>query len=293
MPFHAVDLNQDVLSKLQAQEQFPQVQEQKQEKVKIVKGTIQWQVSLALEMMKDWKTPVIDVSKLPQYASNWPVTKEQITISKISAETFQDISKLSPKAQEEFIAIYNEFQKNNPWKMFWKSNPYWGAIKEAVEIKNEVTWNLQELEQWKKAIEKAVWQSWIAHNPRWVEWNVYNYFKYKLWFLERVEDNQLLDLVLKWEQEYTRNVRKWKDAMFYKFLNYLTKIKIRIFMTKALEKYSPNFYKELSNLLLTKKSKLVFSQEFYDIIKNEEKARKNEEKAKLLEEITNQLKKAL
>jgi superfamily II helicase len=45
------------------------------------------------------------------------VTPEQLkqsVIAQIKQETFQDISKLSPKAQDEFIAIYNEFQKNNP-----------------------------------------------------------------------------------------------------------------------------------------------------------------------------------
>jgi len=41
MALQALDLNQDALSKLQAQEQFPQVQEQRQEKVKIAKDTIQ------------------------------------------------------------------------------------------------------------------------------------------------------------------------------------------------------------------------------------------------------------
>jgi len=62
--------------------------------------------------------------------------------------------------------------------------------------------------------------------------------------------------------------------MFYKFLNYLTKTKIRVFVTKALKRFSPNFYQQLSNLVLAKKSKLVFSREFYDIVRNEEEVRR-------------------
>ena len=62
--------------------------------------------------------------------------------------------------------------------------------------------------------------------------------------------------------------------MFYKFLNYLTKTKIKVFVTKALKRFSPDFYQQLSNLLLTKKSKLVFSREFYDIVKTEEEVKK-------------------
>jgi len=209
------DLNQDALSKLQAKEQFPQVQEQKVEKIKIAKDTMRWQVSLALEMMKEWKTPVIDVSKLPHYASNWPVTQEQLTISKISADTFQDISKLSPKAQEEFIAIYKEFQRNNTWVMLGKSNPYWGNILKAVKIKNEITWDLGELKKWQEAINHAVVTHWIAHGLRGAESNVYRYFKYKIWFLEKVNNPELKELVLNWEKEYAKNAKKWKDAMFY------------------------------------------------------------------------------
>jgi len=71
--------------------------------------------------------------------------------------------------------------------------------------------------------------------------------------------------------------------MFYKFLNYLTKTKIRVFVTKALKRFSPNFYQQLSNLLLTKKSNLVFSKEFYDIVRNEEEVRRNEEEVRRLD----------
>jgi len=276
MALQALDLNQDALSKLQAQEQFPQVQEQRQEKVKIAKDTIQWQVALALEMMKNWKTPKIDISKLPHYASNWKVTPEQLkqsVIAQIKQETFQDISELSPKAQDEFIAIYNEFQKNNPWVMLGKSNPYWGNILKAVEIKNEITWDISELKKWQEAIEKSVSQAWIAHGLRWPESKIYRYFKYKIWFLEKVNNPELKELVLKWEKEFIKN--GWKSYKFYYFVNRLTGEKIRVFITKSLKKKSPDFYQELSNLLLNKKSNLVFSNEFYSIIRNEEKVRRN------------------
>ncbi len=72
MPIQAPDLNQDALNKLQAQEQFPQVQEQQVRKVEIAKDTIQWQVALALEMMKAWKTPVMNIKKYPLLAWSVP-----------------------------------------------------------------------------------------------------------------------------------------------------------------------------------------------------------------------------
>ena len=71
MAIHTPDLNQDALNKLQAQEQFPQVQEKKVQQVKIAKDTIQWQIALALEMAKKDQIPVIDLSKIPKLA--WPV----------------------------------------------------------------------------------------------------------------------------------------------------------------------------------------------------------------------------
>ena len=72
MAIHTPDLNQDALNKLQAQEQFPQVQEKRVQQVEIAKDTIQWQVALALEMMKAWEVPKIDILKLPHYASLSP-----------------------------------------------------------------------------------------------------------------------------------------------------------------------------------------------------------------------------
>jgi hypothetical protein len=41
MVLQAPDLNQDALSKLEAQQKFPIVQEQRQERVKIARDTIQ------------------------------------------------------------------------------------------------------------------------------------------------------------------------------------------------------------------------------------------------------------
>jgi len=282
MAIHSADLNQNALSKLQAQEQFPQVQEQKVEKVKIAKDTIQGQVSLALEMMKAWETPVIDVSKLPKLASNWVVTKEQLELSQVSADTFQDISKLSPKAQDEFIAIYKEFKKNNPWVMLGKSNPYWGNIFKAVDIKSKQTGDITELQAWQEAINHAVASHWINHWLRWAEAKVYRYFKSKIELLEKVSNPELKQLILKWENEFLSNW--WNSDKFYYFVNRLTGNKIRVFITKRLKKYSPNFYQELSNLLLENESNLIFSKEFYSIIKWEERLKKWEERLKKWEE---------
>ena len=298
MAVHSADLNQDALSKLEAEQKFPVVQEQEVEKVKIAKDTIQWQVSLALEMMKAWKTSVIDLSKLPHYADNWPITKEQLELSKISAETFQDISKLSPKAQDEFITIYNEFQRNNPSASLWKDNPYWKNIFEAVKIKNETIWDISELEEWKKEIKKAIDQVWISHWMRWAEAKVYRYFKSKIAFLWKI-DNNFKQEVLEGEKEFLESWRK-NTSWYYWILSKFTTKKPIWLRIRNMKKLAPNFYTKLSQEVLKDTEHKVFTKDLYDIIKNEAEARKNEaearkhkERAKMLEKVTNALRKSL
>ncbi len=284
MAVHSADLNQDALSKLEAEQKFPQVQEQRIKLAELAKDTIKWQISQALEMMKNWETSVkIDLSILPHYADNWPVTKEQLILSKISAETFQDISKLSPKAQDEFIAIYNEFQKNNPWVMLGKSNPYWGAIFEAVKIKNGVSWDLWELKKWKQAIEEAVAQAWINHWLRWAEAKVERYFKSKIAFLWKIDDTFKQE-VLEGEKEFLDSWRK-NTSWYYWILSKFTTRKPIWLRIRNMKKIVPNFYTKLSKEVLKDTEHKVFTKDLYVIMKLDSENKKLDSKIKWAKEL--------
>jgi len=197
-----------------------------------------------------------------------------------------DLSTLSKNAQNEVVSIALEFEQRNK-RILTKDNfSYWQDIIKAVDIKSKATGDIRELQDWQEAINHAVASAWIAHSPRGTEGNVYRYFRDKIKFIEKWVNWDLLELVLKWEQEFRTNIKNWKDWFFYTFLNNLTWTNIRVWTTKRLKKYSPNFYAELSSILLKNKSNLAFSKEFYSIIKHEERA-------KMLKKVADKLRKSL
>ena len=163
MAFQAGDLNQDTLSKLEAEQKFPQVQEKKVQQVKIAKDTIQWQIALALEMAKKDQIPVIDLSKIPKLA--WPVpvwyfdeVKENYwdeTAKKYQefASYFTDlvVKEEQETISEDLLAVFN-----NPWD----SEAWWFFIEDLEEFSNWKKVSQVKLDELKELTDKM----WVALN---------------------------------------------------------------------------------------------------------------------------------
>ena len=298
MAIQAPDLNQNALSKLQAKEQFPVVQEKKVEKINIAKGTIQEQVKLALEMMKDWETPVIkvsninisnvDISKLSHYASNkskynlFNATLEFANAfsDNIKKFTWQDINKLNDYWKVEFYNIVQEFQENNPWVMLWKSNPYWKAIFEAVKVKNSEKKDFSLEKKILKELKLAIISSWVKHQI--TDLDKYYSHVYAREFLSQFKNiwnsKELEDILYNWQIEWTD--KYWDNSIsdFYELVWYIKKWEkvIESYIYDTIKEDLPNFYKQISQ-----KEYSIFSKKFYIIIDKEEKVA--EEKKKVTE----------
>jgi hypothetical protein len=189
--------------------------------------------------------------------------------------------------------------------MLGKSNPYWGNILKAVEIKNEITWDISELKKWQEAINHAVVTHWIAHGLRGAESKVYRYFKSKIAFLWKI-DNNFKQIVLDWEKEFIEHWRDWSQ-FYWTLLKFTWSKKILWLRVRTIKNKSPNFYIKLTQKVLKDIEHDLFTKDFYDIIKSEEEIRKNEaearkneaearrhkERAKMLEKVTNALRNSL